>query len=44
MNKIEKALITIAVVGAVGFSFAFAALKGIPESFDWEEDEEEYDE
>jgi hypothetical protein len=41
MSKIEKALIALAVAGTVGFAFAFAALKGIPESFDWELDEEE---
>jgi len=41
MNKIEKAFVALAVAGTVGFAFAFAALKGIPESFDWELDEEE---
>jgi len=41
MSKIEKALIALAVASTVGFAFAFAALKGIPESFDWELDEEE---
>jgi hypothetical protein len=41
MNKVEKVLVSLAVAGAVGFSFAFALLKGIPETFDWELDEEE---
>jgi hypothetical protein len=41
MSKFEKTLVAMAVVGMVGFAFAFAALKGIPESFDWELDEEE---
>jgi hypothetical protein len=40
MNKIEKALIALAVVGSVGFAFAFTILKGVPEAFDWEEDDE----
>jgi len=40
MNKFEKTLIALAVAGAVGFSFAFAVLKGVPEAFDWEEDDE----
>jgi hypothetical protein len=40
MSKVEKALVAIAVAGTVGFAFAFAALKGIPEAFDWEEDDE----
>jgi hypothetical protein len=40
MSKVEKALIALAVAGTVGFAFAFAALKGIPEAFDWEEDDE----
>jgi hypothetical protein len=40
MSKIEKVLIALAVAGTVGFAFAFAALKGIPEAFDWETDDE----
>lgn len=40
MSKVEKALIALAVACTVGFAFAFAALKGIPEAFDWEEDYE----
>jgi hypothetical protein len=44
MNKFEKALVAIAVAGSVGFAFAFAALKGIPETLDWSLEEEEDDE
>jgi hypothetical protein len=40
MNKVEKVLISVAVIGMVGFSFAIGALKGIPESFDWEDEDE----
>jgi hypothetical protein len=40
MNKFEKALIALAVAGSVGFAFAFAVLRGVPEAFDWEEDDE----
>ena len=40
MSKVEKALVAIAVAGTVGFAFAFAALRGIPEAFDWDEDDE----
>jgi hypothetical protein len=40
MSKLEKTLVAIAVVGMVGFGFAIATLKGIPEAFDWEEDNE----
>lgn len=40
MNKVKKLLVALAVAGAVGFAFAFAALKGIPEAFDWETDDE----
>ena len=42
MSKFEKALVALAVAGTVGFAFAFAVLKGIPEAFDWELDEEEF--
>jgi hypothetical protein len=38
MKKIEKVLITTAVIGMVGFSFALSILRGLPEAFDWEED------
>lgn len=40
MKKIEKALVTIAVVSMAGFAFALSTLKGLPEVFDWEEDDE----
>jgi hypothetical protein len=40
MSKLEKTLVAIAVVGMVGFGFAIATLTGIPEAFDWEEDDE----
>jgi hypothetical protein len=40
MKKFEKILIATAVVGMVGFSFAIATLKGLPEEFDWEVDDE----
>jgi preprotein translocase subunit Sss1 len=40
MNKVEKTLVAIAIVGMVGFVFAISTLKGIPEAFDWEEDDE----
>jgi hypothetical protein len=40
MSKVEKALIAVAVMGMVGFGFAISVLKGVPEAFDWEEDDE----
>jgi hypothetical protein len=40
MNKVEKTLVALAVVGMVGFGFAISVLKGIPEAFDWEEEDE----
>ena len=40
MNKVEKAMIAAAVVGIVGFAFAFSLLSGIPKEFDWETDDE----
>lgn len=39
MKKIEKILITTAVIGMVGFSFALSLLKGLPDAFDWEEED-----
>jgi hypothetical protein len=38
MNKVQKLVIGLGVVGAVGITFVITALKGLPEAFDWEED------
>jgi hypothetical protein len=40
MNKIKKALIAAVIVGSVGISYALYTLNGLPETFDWDEDEE----
>jgi len=40
MSKFKKMLVALAVAGTVGFAFAFAALRGIPDVFDWEDDDE----
>jgi hypothetical protein len=39
MNKAQKVLIGLGVAGAVGITYVLTALKGLPEAFDWEEDE-----
>jgi hypothetical protein len=39
MNKAQKVLIAIGIAGAVGLTYVVTALKGMPEAFDWEEDE-----
>ena len=41
MNKIRKAIVVATVIGAVGISYALFTLKGLPESFDWENDDEQ---
>jgi hypothetical protein len=40
MNKLEKAVVAIAVIGMVGLGYAISSLRGIPDVFDWEEDDE----
>jgi hypothetical protein len=40
MKKFKKMLAVIALISAVGFSYAIFVLKGIPDSFDWETDDE----
>jgi hypothetical protein len=40
MNKIQKAVAVITIASAVGVSYALYTLKGLPEAFDWEEDDE----
>jgi len=39
MNKTQKLLIGLGVAGAVGLTYVISALKGMPEAFDWEDDE-----
>jgi hypothetical protein len=39
MNKAQKVLIGIGIAGAVGLTYVITALKGMPEAFDWEDDE-----
>jgi hypothetical protein len=41
MNKAQRVLIVLGVAGAVGITFVITALKGLPEAFEWEEDEDE---
>ena len=39
MNKLQKLMIGLGVSGAVGITFVMTALRGLPEAFEWEEDE-----
>ena len=39
MNKRKKILIGLAVASAVGITYVLTALRGLPEAFDWEDDE-----
>jgi len=41
MNKFQKAIVTLTIAGAVGISYALYTLRGLPESFDWENDDEQ---
>jgi hypothetical protein len=41
MKKFERVLVATAVIGMVGFAFAISTLKGLPEVFDWEVEEDE---
>ena len=40
MNKAQKIFIGIGVAGAVGLTYAITALRGLPEAFDWDDDED----
>jgi hypothetical protein len=40
MNKAQKIFIGIGLAGAVGITYAITALKGLPEAFDWDNDED----
>lgn len=39
MNKTQKILIGLGIAGAVGITYVVTALRGLPEAFDWEDDE-----
>jgi hypothetical protein len=39
MNKLQKVVIGLAVAGAVGLTYVVTALRGLPEVFDWEDEE-----
>jgi hypothetical protein len=41
MNKAQKIIIGLGIAGAVGVTFVLTALKGLPEAFEWEEDDDE---
>jgi hypothetical protein len=40
MNKIQKAIVISTIVCSVGISYALYTLKGLPESFDWMDEDE----
>lgn len=42
MSKVQKIMIGLGIAGAVGITYLITALKGMPEVFDWDEDDEEY--
>lgn len=39
MNKIKKIIFILSLAAAAGITYTIIALKNIPESFDWDEDE-----
>jgi hypothetical protein len=40
MNRLRKALVVATIVGAVGVSYALYTLRGLPDAFDMEFDDE----
>lgn len=41
MNRLQKIIIGLGIAGAVGLTYVITALKGMPEVFDWEDDDDE---
>jgi hypothetical protein len=41
MSKTKKILVGLGIAGAVGITYVVTALRGLPEVFDWEEDDNE---
>jgi hypothetical protein len=42
MSKIKRAMFIAAVVSSVGVSYALYTLRGLPETFEWEDDDEQF--
>ena len=40
MNKLHKLVAALTVMCAVGLTFGVIAIKGMPETFEWEEEDE----
>lgn len=40
MKKVKYALFVLSLVAAAGLTYAIATLKNMPETFDWESDDE----
>ena len=41
MNKVQKIIVGLGIAGAVGITYVLTALRGMPDLFDLENDEEE---
>lgn len=41
MSKLQKIMLGIGIAGAVGITYVVTALRGMPEVFDWNADEED---
>ncbi len=40
MNKLQKIVLGLAIAGAVGITYVMTALRGLPEAFEWDEEDE----
>ena len=40
MSKIQKIMLGIGIAGAVGITYVVTALRGMPEVFDWDDDDD----
>jgi len=40
MNKIKRIIFILSLAAAAGITYTIVVLKNIPESFDWEDDDE----
>jgi hypothetical protein len=41
MSKSKKILVALGIAGAVGITYVVTALKGLPEAFDWDDEDEQ---
>jgi hypothetical protein len=41
MNRLQKLVVGLGIAGAVGLTYVVTALRGLPEAFEWDDEDEQ---